>query len=172
MAFVAAEIESAEPSPWTGKLGALVYESEAAVASWLTRRGKTAFDGLDADGQEAALLNATEAGEDAVRPYFRGRPVTTNQGLLFPARGAYDGHGVPILTDTAPREYLEGLRLIAEEMASGTWMTLAGAGLTGVRSERTKAGAVEYRDGVDPGALSTNHPAIWAKLRMAIPRLI
>lgn len=172
MALTAAEIESAEPNPWTGKLGALVYEATADVATWLTRRGKTVFAGLEAADQEVKLIEATEAGEDVLRGLFRGRPVTTGQGLLFPAYGAYDGHGYLIPSDTAPRQYLEGLRLIAEELAAGTYMALVDAGLVGVRAEHTRASGVEYREGVDVSTLSANHPAIWRKLRMAVPRMI
>lgn len=172
MALTAAEIESAAPDAWTGKPEALSYDSEADVATWLTRRGKTAFDGLSAPEKETTLINAVAAGEDAIRALFNGRPVTVGQGLLFPARGAYDGHGVLLSTDTAPREYLEGLRLIAEEQAAGTWMVLAAPGLSGIKRERTRASEVEYRDNVDVASLQANHPAIWRKLWMAVPRLI
>lgn len=172
MALSAAEIESADPSAWTGKVGALTYDSESDATTWLTRRGYTELEAASAGDQEIYLIKATEAAEDAIRSAFRGRPVTTGQGLLFPAYGAYDGQGVLITPDTAPDQYLEGIRLIAEELAAGTWMLLADSGVGAIRSERTKASAVEYRDGVDASSIQANHPGIWRKLRQAVPRMI
>jgi hypothetical protein len=173
MAFTAAEIESEAPDAWTGKPTALVYETIAAVAARLSRRGKTAFNTAEEAAQEIALLRATEDAEDAIREEFRGVPLQSGQQLLFPADGAYDGRGHYIPANTAPTEYLEGIGLMAEEISAGTYMVLAAdGGAVGVLEEYTRKGGVKYRDGVDMSSLRTNHPDIWRKLKMAVPRML
>ena len=179
MALTPAEIESAAPNAWTGKPSAVVYETAEDVALWLTsKRNLNAFDTLSLPEQEAALVEVTEDAEEAVRPWFRGRPQDQAQGLLLPARGAYDSSlhlmvasgDLPAL-ERSIRSYLEGIRLLAEEVPAGTYMQLATPGAQLIKEEGKTIERTVYREGSDPTSLKANHPAAYRKLRAIIPRI-
>lgn len=169
MAFTAEEIEAASPGAWTGKAGALIYRDPATVAAFLSRRGKTAFSGSNADDQEVALIRATEAAENAISGRVRGIRLNPGQRLLFPGEGYYDHQGRLLDTNEAPEQYLDGIAYLAEEIRAGTYLLHAAP--RGISSERTRTGGVEYRQGSDPSSLAENHPEIWNLLRSAIPRM-
>ena len=152
----------------TGKPTATVYEQHEAAASWLLNQGYTKFDELDDLDQQAAMRHATSIGEDALRPYFRGVAYTTGQGLLFPAIGAYGGDGVLLDPRALPVVYLQAIRLLAEHHAAGTLLRFAG-GPPGIKEERSRQGAIVYRDGVDFSTVRTNHPEVWNKLLAVMP---
>lgn len=169
MTLKALEIESATPNEWTGKLTSLVYETEAQVADWLARRGHLKFEA--ADDEEEILIRATERSEDEIRDLFRGASVTRDQGLLYPALGAYDSRGRLLKSDTAPAEYLEGIRLLCEVMATpGAFMPNIDA--SGIAAETTKRGSITYRLSADPASLAFNHPDIWKRLKVAVPYFV
>jgi hypothetical protein len=168
VAFAPEEIEDGYGVP-----GALVYEQTEDAVDWLVRRGFTALRDLEEEeDRDAALLRATEAAEGAVRELLRGTPVTVDQGLLFPASGAYDSTGRLMLEDELPRFYLEGIRRLAEHVAAGTFMKAKAAGPPiGIEEEGSRQGRIKYRDGVDFSKLSTNHPEEWRLISSVVPPL-
>lgn len=164
MAFAIEEIEDGYGLP-----GALVYEATEDAVAWLVRRGYTALSGLDEEAQDRALLRATEAAELAVRKRLRGVPSVADQGLLFPASGAYNASGRLMLEAELPRLYIEGIRLLAESVADGTFM--AAGPSTGIKEEGSRHSRIVYRDSVDFTTLATQHPEAWDRISSVIPSL-
>lgn len=150
----------------TGRPGAVVYESPVVGISWLVRRGKNAFAGLDDAAMEAAAINAVEAAHDALLLYGFDSPKTYPvQALAFPASGAYAFDGRLFAPDEIPTDLLEGIRLIEEEIAAGTWMPTAGQGP--IKRMEADGSEVEYFS--SPDTLEAQHPAIAGKLRRCVP---
>lgn len=155
----------------TGKPTAIVYEDLATVAAWLTIRGLTVFAGKAEADQIAALVTATSAAEDEVRLRLRCSPITDDQGLLFPASGAYSASGDLFAEDARPRTYLEGIRLLAEEAAAGR-LVLTPPAPAGIKEERSRQGGIVYRDNAGGiSALAAHHPEAHKKIASVIPRL-
>lgn len=155
----------------TGKPTAVVYEDLATVAAWLTLRGLTVFAGKAEADQIAALVRATSAAEDEVRLRLRGTAITDDQGLLFPASGAYSAAGDLFAEDARPRTYLEGIRLLAEESAAGR-LVLTAPAPAGIKEERSRQGAIVYGDGAGGvSALAAHHPEAHKKIVSVIPRV-
>ena len=177
MPLAAAQIESAAPDAWSGKAASVIYEPAATVAAALVLRGFPAFDASTLAEQEAALIRVTEDAEDALRRRFRGRAVTRGQGLLLPARGAYDYQAHLLLSsgdltsESSVRAFLGGIGRLAEHLRAGTYMPLAEPGSQLVKSESSRRGRTEFRDGADPMSLAANHPATWRRLRQILPRM-
>lgn len=170
MALSPEEVESAAPDAWTGKADAIVYETLAEVETWLTRRGHAVFGAADPASQESSLIRATELAEHVLKGLFRGAPHKATQGLLFPAFGAYDSQGYLIPENSAPRSYLEGIRLLANEASAGTLMPQLD--VVGVKEEQSGYTRTQYRVGTPQYALSVNHPEAWFRIKTAIPRFI
>lgn len=168
MALLAAEIESAAPNAYTGKPGSLAYESEAQVAAFLVRRGKTVYDARDPDDKEADLITVTERVEAELADRIRGARIDRDQGLHFPAQGAYDSSGVLIDPDTAPVGLLRGIALLCELQAGGTF--LANVVRQGIKRAEAETVEVEFFEGVDGGSIATLHPDIWKTIAQAIPK--
>lgn len=171
-----AQVESADPDSWTGKLQAAVYETTTQAGDALALKGLTVFQGSTDPQKDAALVEATEIAEAELEPFFRGRSVTEGQGLLLPARGAYDQHytllresGDLTLDRAVNKGLLPGIRLIAEYLRDGSWMVLSSAGAAGLKREKTRRGEVEYKDGSDPGSLASNHRDVFGLLRRIMP---
>jgi hypothetical protein len=168
MPFADDEIEGAEPDGWTGKAGALVYQDPAEVAAWLVRNGYPAFAAADEDAQTAALLRATRAAELAVRPYFQG--ATFGGGLLFPADGAYDARGALRDDSQPPSEYLQGIALLAEAVADGSFLSFVQ--LSGISAESNAAGSISYSGSGAVGMAGVVVNEAWQLVKVAIPRFI
>lgn len=175
-ALTDAQVESAEPDSWTGKLLAVVYETTVQAGDALALKGLTAFQGSGDPEKDAALVEATEIAGAELEPFFRGLPVTDGQGLHLPARGAYDQRMVllresgDLTLDRAVKTgLLPGIRLIAEYLRDGSWMLLASAGAAGIKREKTRRGEVEYKDGSDPESIQANHRDVYGLLRRMMP---
>jgi hypothetical protein len=165
-ALSAAEIESSAPNAWTGKSTSLVYESEATVAAFLLKRGKTLYSARNPDEKAQDLIVVTETVEAEVYDKFRGARVDPDQALLFPARGAYDGRGVLIDEDTGPRGLLDGISLLCEEQAAGN---LLPEPFTGVKRQKADDVEAEYFDTSDRSTLAVAHPAAWRRIASSFP---
>lgn len=169
MAFLPADIEDG-----TGLPTALVYEPLEDALAWLTRRGFTAL-ALKAASQAAAaetdFVRATMDVDNLVRPFLeRSEPTRRNQGLLFPRDGAYSSAGYLFEPDELPAVYLEGIRLIAEHMAAGSYMLHSG-GPVGIEEERSRNGAIKYRPGSNPNSFQSNHAEEWRRISTVVPSL-
>lgn len=169
-ALTAAQIESSAPDAWTGKSTALTYESEAQVSTFLTSRGKTVYSGRDEDQKREDMIIVTERVEDEIRELFGGSDVQANQGLLFPSRGAYDSRGLLIDHDTAPSGLTDGIALLCEEQASGTFMD-RDDGSSGIKREKLTLVETEFFESVDQASMSYQHPGPWRRISEAIPRV-
>ena len=108
--------------------------------------------------------------EDELREIFRGADVQADQGLLYPARGAYDSRGLLIDSDTAPTGLTDGIALLCEEQAGGTFMGADGGG-AGIKREKEGGTETEYFEGVDQTLMSSQHPGPWRRISEAIPRV-
>jgi hypothetical protein len=169
MALTAAQVESASPNAWTGKSTSLAYETEAEVAAYLTARGLTDYDGRTADQKAQDLISVTDAVEAEMAERFRGAVVQLDQGLLFPARGAYTSRGELVDADTAPPGYLAGIALLCEEKAAGTFLpTETGAA---IKVEEEGGARTEYFEGGSLSSIEAQHPAAWRRIAEAIPKV-
>lgn len=174
--IIAAQVESAEPDRWTGKLAAVVYETTTEAGDALALKGLTVFQGSTDPEKDAALIEATEIAEQELQATFRGHDVQDGQGLLLPARGAYDQHwrllresGDLTLERAVKKGLLPAIRLIAEYLRDGSWLLLAATGTSGIKREKTRRGEVEYKAGADPESIATNHRDVYGLLRQIMP---
>lgn len=165
MAFDAEEVEDG-----TGKPDAIVYEQAATAAAWLARRGYTRFSTKTESEQEAIMINATQIGEEAIRPRFVGFPIADQQALLWPAHGAPDWRDAEVNPGAVPDSQKEGVRLICEKLADGSYeSTLSSAG---IRRERHNGKELEYQMQGRGASFAELFPEIFSVLRKSLPRSI
>jgi hypothetical protein len=172
--ITAAQVESAEPDSWTGKPLSVVLETTTEAGDALALKGFTAFQSSTDPDKDAALIRATEIAQEELEPFFRGRPVQEGQGLLLPARGAYD-HNYNLLRESGDltleravkNGLLPGIRLIAEYLRDGSWMLLASPSF--VKRDKTRRGEREYKDGSDPNSVRAQHSDVYGFLRKMMP---
>ena len=123
------------------------------------------------------MLEGHEEVEDALlEAGFRGSQIVNGQGLLLPARGAYDSEGLMIDGDEIPAEaaerrglqrLFEGLCLAVEKSHAGNLADpVATSGAAGQFSKITRRGrTVEFRQ--SSSGFKDRHPDIWRKARAA-----
>ena len=173
-AFATAEIEDG-----TGKSTALVYEDTSATIAYLDDRnggsGTSVLSTKTADQQKSAMINGTDAAENAIRPYFRGLPRTDDQNLLFPSDGAIGsqrGTSQKVFdTDETPSTYLEGVRELVELSADGKLWPTSSPDRAMIKSTSRRGHRVEFRDASVAGDLASLHPGVFRRLRTALPRV-
>lgn len=150
MPFDPSEVESAEPDPYTGKPTSVVYEDDFSVSDFLVRRGKFLFKGLPLGRRQNALADVTSRVEAEVSHAIQGTPIDPDQGLTFPAVGAYDSRGRLIDHDTAPQKFLDGIAYLCEVAAEGFFCPV-GKGVTTIKE---------------------SHPAEWLLISSAMPQAL
>ena len=105
------------PEDGTGLANANSYATVAEVTAYLTDRNRQeAWEDLDQEVQEAALVAATDYVESVFGPYFKGWPENPTDGVIqalhFPATGVEDRYcnvitGVPTKLVAALSEYAD-----------------------------------------------------------------
>lgn len=142
----------------TGVAGADAGISEAWFEAYCEARGIT----IPSGDVEAAIVRATAWIEGQYGSQFPGVPVNgRDQGLSFPATGAYDRRGYEIPSDSLPREYQQAI-------AEATLRELASAGsllpdrTSAPQVRRKKLGSMEIEYAVADGgrAAYPDFPAI------------
>lgn len=110
------------PEDDTGLAGANSYATIAEVTAYLTDRNRhEAWEDLDQEVQEAALVASTDYVETVFGPYFKGWPENpttgVTQALHFPAVDIYDRYGN--LIEGVPTKLKYALAEYADRIAVG-----------------------------------------------------
>lgn len=112
------------PEDGTGLATANSYATVAEVTAYLTDRNRQeAWEDLDQEVQEAALVAATDYVESVFGPCFKGWPEFSDvQALHFPATGVQDRYcntitGVPAKLKAALAEYADRIAVGGKTLA-------------------------------------------------------
>jgi hypothetical protein len=111
------------PEDGTGLANANSYATVAEVTAYLTDRNRQeAWEDLDQEVQEAALVAATDYVESVFGPCFKGWPEFEGQALHFPATGVQDRYcneitGVPAKLVAAMAEYADRIAVQGKTLA-------------------------------------------------------
>ena len=150
----------------TGLVGAEVYDTTAACAAWLAKRGHAAFPDSSAADQERALLKATEAAERSVGNVIGGVKVRATQGLLLPRTGIYDRSG-NYLGHAIPERYRHGIFLLAEAERQGQLEQPSVAASQALKAASAGGMRLEFRE-PESKPLRERHPEAWALLSSVV----
>lgn len=150
----------------SGIAGADAGISEAWFEAYCEARGITVPSG----DVEAAIVRATAWIEGRYGSRFPGTPLKgREQGLSFPATGAYDRRGYAIPRDAIPREYMQAiaeatLRELAEAGSLSPDIVPITTGGGAVKRTREKLGPIEeeieYTEGSTSGVSRPTFPVI------------